>query len=48
MPIEETELLARLGLSPERIVIVHGELDLPVGRLKVKVGGGLAGNKGLQ
>jgi PTH1 family peptidyl-tRNA hydrolase len=33
---------------PERIVIVHDELDLPVGRLKVKVGGGLAGNKGLQ
>ena len=34
--------------TPERIVIVHDELDLPVGRLKVKVGGGLAGNKGLQ
>ena len=34
--------------APERIVIVHDELDLPVGRLKVKVGGGLAGNKGLQ
>jgi PTH1 family peptidyl-tRNA hydrolase len=33
---------------PERIVIVHDELDLPVGRLKVKVGGGLAGNRGLQ
>ena len=29
-------------------MIVHDELDLPVGRLKVKVGGGLAGNKGLQ
>ena len=34
--------------TPERIVVVHDELDLPVGRLKVKVGGGLAGNKGLQ
>ena len=34
--------------TPDRIVIVHDELDLPVGRLKVKVGGGLAGNKGLQ
>jgi PTH1 family peptidyl-tRNA hydrolase len=31
-----------------RLVIVHDELDLPVGRLKVKVGGGLAGNNGLK
>lgn len=31
-----------------RLVVVHDELDLPPGRLKVKVGGGLAGNKGLR
>ena len=30
------------------LVVVHDELDLPVGRLKVKTGGGLAGHKGLQ
>ena len=30
------------------IVIVHDELDLPVGRLKVKEGGGLAGHNGLR
>jgi PTH1 family peptidyl-tRNA hydrolase len=30
------------------IVIVHDELDLPVGRLKVKDGGGLAGHNGLR
>jgi PTH1 family peptidyl-tRNA hydrolase len=29
-------------------VIVHDELDLPVGRLKVKEGGGLAGHNGLR
>lgn len=34
--------------EPRRIVVVHDELDLPVGRLKVKVGGGLAGNNGLR
>lgn len=34
--------------EPERIVIVHDELDLPPGRIKVKVGGGLAGNNGLR
>jgi peptidyl-tRNA hydrolase, PTH1 family len=29
-------------------VVVHDELDLPVGRVKLKVGGGLAGNNGLK
>lgn len=31
-----------------RLVIVHDELDLEPGRLKVKVGGGLAGHNGLK
>jgi PTH1 family peptidyl-tRNA hydrolase len=31
-----------------RLVVVHDELDLPPGRVKVKVGGGLAGNHGLR
>jgi PTH1 family peptidyl-tRNA hydrolase len=42
-------LARRYGITdPHRLVIVHDELDLPVGRLKVKVGGGLAGNNGLR
>jgi peptidyl-tRNA hydrolase, PTH1 family len=32
----------------ERLVIVHDELDLPLGRMKVKLGGGLAGHNGLR
>ena len=32
----------------QRVVIVHDELDLPVGRMRVKVGGGLAGHNGLK
>jgi len=31
-----------------RLVIVQAELDLPTGRMKVKVGGGLAGHNGLR
>jgi len=31
-----------------RLVIVQDELDLPTGRMKVKVGGGLAGHNGLR
>ena len=30
------------------LVVVHDELDLPPGRIKLKVGGGLAGNNGLK
>lgn len=32
----------------ERIVVVHDELDLPPGVVRVKVGGGLAGHNGLR
>src|SRR5439155_13837548 len=31
-----------------RLVVVHDELDLPTGRVKIKVGGGTAGNNGLE
>ncbi len=34
--------------GPDRLVVVHDELDLPSGRVKVKVGGGTAGNNGLK
>jgi len=34
--------------DPGHIVIVHDELDLEVGRIKLKEGGGLAGNNGLK
>jgi peptidyl-tRNA hydrolase, PTH1 family len=35
-------------VDPARIVVVHDELDLPLGRLQVKEGGGLAGHNGLK
>ncbi|MDP8993127.1 MAG: aminoacyl-tRNA hydrolase [Actinomycetota bacterium] len=42
-------LVRRFGVDDlERLVVVHDELDLPVGRLRVKVGGGLAGHNGLR
>jgi PTH1 family peptidyl-tRNA hydrolase len=31
-----------------RLIIVHDELDLPSGRVKIKAGGGTAGNNGLK
>jgi PTH1 family peptidyl-tRNA hydrolase len=42
-------LVRRHGVTdPGRLVIVHDELDLPVGRIKLKKGGGLAGHNGLR
>lgn len=42
-------LVQRHGITdPGQVVVVHDELDLPVGRLKLKSGGGLAGNNGLK
>jgi len=34
--------------DPAHIIVVHDELDLPPGVVRVKVGGGLAGNNGLR
>lgn len=42
-------LLRRHGIEDlHRLVVVHDEMDLPPGTLRVKVGGGLAGNNGLK
>jgi PTH1 family peptidyl-tRNA hydrolase len=42
-------LVKRHGITdPEQVVVVQDELDLPVGKLKLKKGGGLAGHNGLR
>ncbi len=42
-------LLRRYGIENlERLVVAHDELDLPVGAMKLKLGGGMAGNNGLK
>ena len=35
-------------VPPERIVVVHDELDLPPAALRLKLGGGVAGHNGLK
>lgn len=37
-----------VGGDPARLVVVHDELDLEPGAVRVKVGGGLAGHNGLR
>jgi PTH1 family peptidyl-tRNA hydrolase len=42
-------LVRRFGIADlAALVVVHDELDLPLGRLKLKLGGGLAGHNGLR
>lgn len=42
-------LVRRYGIEdPNRLVVVHDELDLPPGTVRVKLGGGLAGHNGLR
>jgi PTH1 family peptidyl-tRNA hydrolase len=42
-------LATRFGIDePTSIVIVHDELDLPPGTVRLKAGGGLAGHNGLR
>jgi len=42
-------LVRRSGIEdPDHLVVIHDELDLPPGRLRVKVGGGTAGHNGLR
>jgi PTH1 family peptidyl-tRNA hydrolase len=42
-------LVKRCGIDDlSRVIVVHDELDLPAGRVKVKEGGGIAGHNGLE
>jgi len=34
--------------APSEVVVIHDELDLPLGEVKVKIGGGHAGHNGLR
>jgi PTH1 family peptidyl-tRNA hydrolase len=36
------------GVEPERMVVVHDEIDLPFARLRLKAGGGHGGHNGLR
>ncbi len=41
-------LVRRCGVAPDAVLIVHDELDLDPGRMKLKAGGGHAGHNGLR
>ncbi|MDK8625841.1 aminoacyl-tRNA hydrolase [Corynebacterium appendicis] len=38
----------KLGIPPERIIVLHDELDLPAGKVRIKQGGNENGHNGLK
>jgi PTH1 family peptidyl-tRNA hydrolase len=43
-----SDLLGYFKIAPARLIVVHDELDLEAGRLRIKQGGGDAGNRGVR
>lgn len=41
-------LLTYYDVPPERLVVVHDELDIDAGRIRLKIGGGEGGHNGLR
>jgi PTH1 family peptidyl-tRNA hydrolase len=41
-------LLKRLNIEPARMIVVHDDLDLPDGTIRVKSGGGDGGHRGVR
>jgi PTH1 family peptidyl-tRNA hydrolase len=40
-------LVRRYGVPVDDLIVVHDDVDLPLGRIRLKRGGGAAGNKGV-
>jgi PTH1 family peptidyl-tRNA hydrolase len=40
-------LLKRLNLTPADLIVIHDDLDLPVGKIRLRLGGNSGGHKGI-
>ena len=41
-------ILSALGMSPKQVLVIHDDIDLPLGKIKVKTNGGDAGQLGVR
>lgn len=42
------QLMNAYGVKPDHLIVIHDELDIPAGTIRVKFGGGHAGHNGLR
>ena len=42
------EAMRFFKLEPQDVVVIHDELDLPAGKLRIKTGGGAGGHNGIK
>lgn len=42
------EYVSRLGVGPERVLVAYDDVDLPLGRIRVRRGGGSGGHRGME
>jgi PTH1 family peptidyl-tRNA hydrolase len=40
-------LLRKLNISPADLIVIHDDLDLPTGKIRLRLGGGSGGHKGI-
>jgi PTH1 family peptidyl-tRNA hydrolase len=40
--------LGKQGIKPDQILVIHDELEMPFGKIKLRVGGSARGHKGLR
>lgn len=43
-----SRLLNKLKLSPDDLIIIHDDLDLPLGKIRIRSGGGSGGHNGIE
>lgn len=41
------QLIQRFGIAPENLVVIHDDIDMPAGRLKIRMGGSSGGHRGI-
>ena len=42
-----SRLVKRLNIAPSDLIVIHDELDLPPGKIRLRLGGGSGGHKGI-
>jgi PTH1 family peptidyl-tRNA hydrolase len=43
-----SRLVKKFNISPDNLIVVHDDLDLPLGKVRTRLGGSSAGHKGIE